>query len=84
MADKTLKERIYEVLKNEFPTETVDVSDGYRNNIHIIVVSNKFDQYEDEKTKQEYLWAILEDAGLSEQELSNVSLLLPYSPKQLK
>jgi acid stress-induced BolA-like protein IbaG/YrbA len=40
-ADSALKEKIKRILQNDFPSETVDVSDGYSDNIHVIVVSRR-------------------------------------------
>lgn len=79
-----LKKRIYDALKLEFPDETVDISDGYRDNIHVLVVSRKFDKFS-EKKKMAYLWeAITANGVFTDEELAKISLLLAYSPKELK
>lgn len=82
--DPKLKKRIYDALKTEFPDDTVDVSDGYRDNIHVLVVSKKFDRCSESK-KRTLLWeAIIANENLNEDELDKISLLLAYSPKELK
>ena len=43
MAEKTFKEKVKKVFKQEFPEDTVDVSDGYRDNVHVVIVSRKLD-----------------------------------------
>ena len=83
-ADKKLKAKIYSILKAEFPEDTVDVTDGYHQNVHILVVSRKFDKFRSEKTRQEYLWNLIERGKLTEEQKSHISLLLPVSPALLK
>ena len=56
------------ILWKEFnENSTVDVSDGFRDNVHIVVVSRKFTG-KSEKEKQEMLWSIIENSDLSESE----------------
>jgi acid stress-induced BolA-like protein IbaG/YrbA len=81
--DTLLKEKIAEILHQGFPGETVDVSDGYKENIHIVVVSQKFTGLS-EKEKQDMLWSIIDKSDLSDSEKVKISLILPYSPKELK
>jgi polyhydroxyalkanoate synthesis regulator phasin len=83
--DPKLKERIYTVLKREFPADTVDVSDGYRDNIHVLVVSRGFDKCRSEQEKEEMLFDMLIEKGsFTEDELAKITMLLPYSPDELK
>jgi acid stress-induced BolA-like protein IbaG/YrbA len=82
-ASQKLKETIEDIIKLEYPGETVDVSDGYANNIHIVVVSRKFDGMA-EKEKQDMLWSFIDKSKLSDEEKLSISLILPYSPKDLK
>lgn len=82
-ADPELKKRIEEILRKEFPGDTVDVSDGYTDNIHVIVVSRKFDG-KGEKEKQDLLWGAIERSSLSDSEKVKISLILPYDPRDLK
>lgn len=82
-ADPQLKKKIETILRTEYPGDTVDVSDGYRDNIHIIVVSRKFDGMR-EKEKQDMLWSAIDKSNLSDAEKVKISLILPYSPADLK
>ena len=46
MASKTLKEKIYDSLKPGYfneATDLVDVSDGFDDLVHVVIVSRKFD-----------------------------------------
>lgn len=78
-----LKRVVAEALRKEFPTDTVDVSDGYRDNLHVLVVSRKFDGMS-ERQKQDMLRSLLKAGVLDKSEQNLVSLLLPYSPAELK
>ncbi len=82
-ADTALKKKIEHVLHERFPGETVDVSDGYADNIHVVVVSRQFDGLR-EKEKQDMLWKAIVEGGLSDAEQVRISLILPYSPGDLK
>jgi stress-induced morphogen len=78
-----LKRVVVEALRKEFPTDTVDVSDGYKENLHVLVVSRKFDGMS-ERQKQDMLRSLLKAGGLSKPEQDLVSVLLPFSPAELK
>ena len=82
-ADPQLKQKIDDILRKRFPGETVDVSDGHGDNIHIIVVSRQFDGMR-EKEKQDLLWRSIDESDLSDAEKVKISLILPYSPGDLK
>ena len=82
-ADPQLKKKIEKILRAVFPGETVDVSDGHGDNIHVIVVSRKFDGMR-EKERQELLWRAIDEGDLSDAEKVLISLILPYSPGDLK
>lgn len=82
-ADPQLKKKIEDILRAEFPGETVDVSDGYGENIHVIIVSRKFDGMR-ETEKQDRLWSVIDKGGLSDFEKTRISMILPYSPSDLK
>lgn len=69
--------------RGEFPTDTVDVSDGYQNNIHVMVVSRKFDLLS-EKDKQDLMWRIIDQTDLSPEEKGLISLAYPISPNEIK
>lgn len=78
-----LKTKIEQILQQAFPGETVDVSDGYQENVHIVVVSRKFTGLS-EKEKQEMLWGVIDNSDLADAEKLSISLLVPYSPRDLK
>ncbi len=65
--------------RKKFPNDTVDISDGYDGNIHIIVVSRAFDRMS-ERARQATLWRIVENAYLSQEEKDLVTLLFGISP----
>jgi len=78
-----IKKAIEAALRKEFPTDTVDISDGYRDNIHVLVVSRKFDDMPD-RVQDDMLWTLIEEAGLSDDEKKLISLVMPASPALLK
>jgi len=82
-ANPELKEKIEHALRTRFQGETVDVSDGYGDNVHVIVVSRRFNGLQ-EKEKQDLLWQELDQSGLTDEEKVKISLILPYSPADLK
>ena len=83
-ADLQLKKEIEKLLRQEFnENSTVDVSDGYQDNIHIVVVSGKFSG-KSESEKQDMLWSLIETSGLSDLDKNKISLIIPYSPEELK
>ncbi len=49
-----IKRILEETLRPAFPNDTVDISDGYQDNIHVLVVSRQFDEM-DEREKHEIL-----------------------------
>jgi hypothetical protein len=82
--DDPLIGRIRSMLKTSFPDDTVDVTlSGIRDNIHVVVVSRKFDNLR-ESEKQETLWALIDESNLTAEEKSRISLILAYSPDDLK
>ena len=85
LRDRTETKRILEkAFRSEFPTDTVDVSDGYESNIHILVVSRRFDKISSEREKQDLLWGIIDKTDLTDAEKQLISLVLPVSPALLK
>jgi len=84
MADAQTKKKIESLLRREFnENSAVDVSDGYRDNIHIVVVSRKFSG-RTENEKQDMLWNLIETDDLSESDKNKISLIMAYSPEELK
>jgi hypothetical protein len=78
-----LKAILETALRAQFPKDTVDVSDGYQDNIHVLVVSRRFDGM-DERAKQDLLWGIIDTTDLTSDEKALVSLVLPLSPAEIK
>lgn len=79
-----LTEKLTAILKEEFPEETVDVTlSGIRDNVHIVVVSRRFDEMS-EKQKQDYLWSLIDKSGLLHEEVVRISMILPISPAELR
>lgn len=78
-----IKKALEAALRKAFPTDTVDISDGYRDNIHVLVVSRRFDTMDD-STQQDMLWTLIEEAGLAPDEKQLISLVMPASPALLK
>lgn len=78
-----IKTALVDAFRKDFPNDTVDVSDGYQDNIHLLVVSRKFDDM-DEAQKQDMLWSIIDRSPLTEEEKQLISLVLPLSPAQIK
>lgn len=78
-----IKDVLRDAFRAAFPEDTVDVSDGYRGNIHVLVVSRQFDALS-ERAKQQRLWRIIDATGLTEEERSLISLVYPVSVAELK
>lgn len=78
-----VKQVLHQAFRQRFPKDTVDVSDGYRENIHVMVVSREFDPLT-EAQKQDLMWGILDASELTEPEKRLVSLLYPVSPAEIK
>ena len=78
-----LKADLEHVLRQRFPKDTVDVSDGYGDNVHVMVVSRAFDRM-NERQKHDMLWSIVDAADFTDAERSLISLLYPVSPAEIK
>ncbi len=78
-----LKSKIEASLRAEFPNDTVDVSDGYKGNVHVLVVSRRFDG-KSEYERQEMLHQAINAAGLTKPQTGKISLLLAMSPAEIK
>lgn len=81
MANQAFKGKVKGIFEKAIPGAFVDVSDGYRDNVHIVIVSRQFDGLT-EREKDEYLWSIVRPVLSTE--TGRISLLLGYSPDQLK
>jgi hypothetical protein len=85
MADERLKRRIREVLKLGYfkdPDDLVDVSDGDDDDVHLVIVSRKFDGRR-MKEKNDLIWSELTQK-LSPEEWGKVSLSIGTSPEEIK
>jgi hypothetical protein len=83
-ATDPLLDRIKAILKPEFEEGMVDVSlSGIRDNIHVVVMSRRFDDML-EKKKQELLWSVIDQSDLSDDEKLRISLIVPLSPDEVK
>jgi acid stress-induced BolA-like protein IbaG/YrbA len=78
-----IKKTLRNALRAAFPEDTVDISDGYLDNIHVVVVSRSFDAMS-EKQKQQRLWKLIDATDLSDDEKSLISLVYPVSIAELK
>lgn len=74
--------KIYEILKREFPTDTVDISDGYKGNVHVVIISRKFDG--SRIHEREGIILSLIGNNLTKEEKKKISVLNCYSPGELK
>ena len=85
MSNAVLKQRIREVLKGGYfqsPDDLVDVSDGPADDIHIVIVSRKFDGHR-WKDRDDLLWSEL-SRSLPDEELGHISLVVATSPEEVK
>lgn len=78
-----MKPKLEAALRAEFKHDTVDITDGYKGNVHVLVVSRKFDGKGDYE-RQDMLHKIIDDAGLTKAQIGKISLLLAMSPSELK
>lgn len=78
-----VKAELERAFREEFPHDTVDISDGYQENIHVVVVSRRFDRM-DEQAKQDLLWKVIDGTSLAEDEKGLISLVMPVSPAEIK
>ncbi len=85
MAEQRLKSKIESVLRKAYfrdATDFVDVSDGADGEVHVIIVSRKFDGKR-LKEKHDLIWGVL-TAGLKPQEWQHITLSVGKSPDELK
>jgi acid stress-induced BolA-like protein IbaG/YrbA len=85
MAAERLKTKVYDALKAGYfkdSADLVDVSDGADGNIHVVVVSRKFDG-RGMKEKHDLIWDELEKQ-LTKKEWGQVSLAVGVSPEEVK
>lgn len=85
MASKTLKQKIYDSLKSGYfseATDLVDVSDGFDDLVHVVIISRKFDG-KLARERHDLIWAEL-TKQLSNEEWGHVSLSVGASPEDVK
>ena len=85
MADVQLKQKIRDSLRSDYfkdPDDLVDVSDGFDDNIHVVIVSRKFDGRR-MKEKNDLIWSVLVKT-LQPNEWGKVSLSVGTSPEEIK
>lgn len=82
---KELMRRIKQMLKAEFvathPGSKIKVSEGWGDNIHVLVVSEAFKGMPAEK-RDDMVWPILEK--LPKTEMTHISLCLLLTPEEVK
>ena len=78
-----VKKILADAFRRRFPNDTVDISDGYQDNIHVLVVSRSFDSLT-EKQKQDVLWKVIDSTNLTPAEKELISLVYPVSVAELK
>jgi hypothetical protein len=82
-ARPALKSLLQSALRGKFPSDTVDISDGFDGNIHVLVVSRVFDKMS-ERSRRAYLWNVIESTDMTDAELELITVLLAISPRELK
>ena len=85
MSDTSLKTKIESVLKRGYfkdPNDLVDVSDGNDDDIHIVIVSRKFEGRR-LKEKNDLIWSELLKE-LPPEEWGMVTLSIGVSPEEIK
>jgi hypothetical protein len=78
-----IKAALEAALRAEFPNDTVDVSPGYQKNIHVLVVSRRFDAMSVQE-QGDLLQSLIGKAGIVDDEKALISLVLPVSPAEIK
>ena len=85
MADDATKQRVADALKSAYfgdSGDLVDVSDGYDDNIHVVVVSRKLGGRR-LREKNDLLWSIL-TKELTPADWGKVTLSIGVSPEDIK
>jgi len=77
-----LKHKIYSALRPCFPEDTIDVSNGPKKGLDLVVVSRRFDGLSWEE-KEKLIWNVLNPA-LTPQEKRKVTRTLLISPEVIK
>ncbi|MDB5303191.1 MAG: hypothetical protein JWM97_740 [Phycisphaerales bacterium] len=77
-----VKLAIQMALRKKFPHDTIDISDGFEGNIHIVIVSRVFDRMS-ERARLAHIWKVIEGADLSSAEKNLITLIFAVSPREL-
>lgn len=72
--------RVVQAIREAFPTDTIDTSEGYNGRVHVKLVSRQFNG-KSEAEKQAYIWDLFK-AKLGEHAQA-VSLALVYGTDEL-
>ena len=75
-----LAKRVVDVVRPDFPNDTIDTSEGYQGRVHLKLVSRFFNG-KSEPEKQDYIWRLLRDRLGADAEA--VSLALVYGTDEL-
>jgi stress-induced morphogen len=85
MAADCLKEKIHQELKKGLfndEQDLIDISDGTNGNVHLVIVSRKFDGRR-LKEKNDLIWSELTQ-HLAPEEWGHISLSVGVSPEEIK
>lgn len=80
-----MKQKIHDEVKKAYfthPDDLVDVSDGDGDNVHLVIVSRKFDNRR-MKDKDDLIWSVLTNC-LQPDEWGKISLTVGASPEEIK
>lgn len=73
-------QRVIEALREDVPTDTIDISEGYNGHIHVKLISRRFNGLS-ETQKQTFIWDLLRSQLGSDAQ--SVSLALVYGTDEL-
>jgi len=85
VANEQTKQKVAEALTRTYFKDSgdfVDVSDGHDDNIHVVVVSRKFDGHR-LREKNDLIWSILTQE-LAPEDWGKVTLSVGVSPEEIK
>ena len=73
-------QRVVEVLRQEFPTDTINTNEGYNGRVHVKLVSRRFNGM-NEQEKQQFIWDLFRDKLDADAQV--ISLALVYGTDEL-
>jgi stress-induced morphogen len=77
---KAVADGVTQGLRRAFPHDTIDIREGYKGRIHVLVVSDRFNGMT-ERQKQDLFWEILKEE--SPEEADAVSVAVIYGTDEL-